>query len=243
MNGRRGACGKADKITIASPGIAATLPAMPKKPSTKKPGGKHGVVFWFDPASTYSYLAAMRLDQIAEAVGVETLWKPFLLGPIFKAQGMDNSPFNLFPIKGNYMWRDMQRQGAKYGIPFAAPGDKQLVGFPRNSLLAARASVVALGEPWGRDFVRMIYRAEFEQWHDIADPAVIAACANAVGGDGKAVLAATQTDAIKAELRANTEHAFALGLFGAPSFTVGSELFWGNDRLEDAIAFAAKVAA
>lgn len=213
------------------------------KAAGKTSGKKPALTFWFDPASSYSYLSAMRVDQMAAASGVETIWKPFLLGPIFKAQGMDTSPFNLFPIKGNYMWRDMQRQCAKYGLPFGAPGEKQLVGFPRNSLLAARASVIALREPWGRDFVRMIYRAEYAEWHDIADPAVVIACANLVGGEGKILVAGTQSDEVKAELRANTEHAFALGLFGAPSFTIGSELFWGNDRLEEAVDFAAKVAA
>ncbi|MCB1463179.1 MAG: 2-hydroxychromene-2-carboxylate isomerase [Nitratireductor sp.] len=204
---------------------------------------KNEFTFWFDPASSYSYLSAMRVDGVAAVSGVAVLWRPFLLGPIFKAQGMDTSPFNLFPVKGNYMWRDMQRQCAQLEIAFAVPRDAAAEGFPRNSLLAARASVVALREPWGRDFVRLVYQAEFGKWFDIADPQVIAACVRAAGGDDEAVLAATQTDEIKAELRANTEHAFALGIFGAPSFTVGSELFWGNDRLEEAVEFASKVKA
>jgi 2-hydroxychromene-2-carboxylate isomerase len=196
------------------------------------------LTFWFDPASTYSYLAAMRIDGLAEAAGVEVDWRPFLLGPIFKAQGLDNSPFRIYPRKGNYMWRDMAREAKAIGAPLRVPeGDAP--GFPRNSVLAARAAIVALREPWGRDFVRALYRTEFAEWRDIADPAVIAAIITDMGHDPEAMLAEAQSEATKAELRANTAEAESLGVFGAPSFTCRGELFWGNDRIERALEFAA----
>jgi 2-hydroxychromene-2-carboxylate isomerase len=216
---------------IASAASLANLCTMPT------------VDFWFDPASTYSYLAAMRVDDLAARAGIDVTWRPFLLGPIFKAQGMATSPFNLFPVKGQYMWRDLQRLCDDLAIPFAIPDGEALSGFPRNSLLAARAAVVALRQPWGHDFVRSLYQAEFAEWRDIADPEVVGDIVTTVGGDAQTVLAQATQDATKAELRANTDAAAALGVFGAPSFTIGDEIFWGNDRLEQALAYAGKVTA
>lgn len=197
--------------------------------------------FWFDPASTYSYLSAMRIEALS--AGVEVNWRPFLLGPIFKAQGWDNSPFRLYPAKGRHMWRDMEREAKALGIPLAVPDETAMAGFPRNSLLAARTALVALDEPWGRDFVREVYKAEFGDWKDIADPSVIGGILQSLGQDARQVLERAQSDENKARLRANTEEAAALGIFGAPSFTIGHELFWGNDRLEQALAFARDAAA
>ncbi|MCG6859174.1 MAG: 2-hydroxychromene-2-carboxylate isomerase [Salaquimonas sp.] len=209
---------------------------MPKAKTNKS--AKPAIIFWFDPASTYSYLSAMRVDEVAAASGVTVDWRPFLLGPVFKAQGMDTSPFNLFPLKGRYMWRDMQRQCARLSIPFAMPDEAALLDFPRNSLLAARAATVALAEPWGRDFVRAVYALEFAGSRDIADPQVVAVAVEMAGGNPNSILKKATEDPVKAELRANTEKAYELGLFGAPSFTVGEEIFWGNDRLEQAVEFA-----
>lgn len=194
--------------------------------------------FWFDPASTYSWLSAARLDGVAEGAGVATRWRPFLLGPIFKAQGWDNSPFNLYPAKGRYMWRDMERQCAALGLRLARP-DPAAGQFPSNSLLAARCAVAALEQDWGRRFVREVYRAQFSDLADIADPAVLSAIARRLGQDGEKLLALAQSDAVKAQLRANTEEAQAIGIFGAPFFTVGDEPFWGNDRLDEAVRWAA----
>ena len=91
--------------------------------------------FWFEFASTYSYPAAMRVEKLAGAAGVAVRWRPFLLGPIFKAQGWDNSPFNLYPDKGRYMWHDLERLTASMGLPFRRPDP-----FPQSSLLAARVA-------------------------------------------------------------------------------------------------------
>jgi 2-hydroxychromene-2-carboxylate isomerase len=188
------------------------------------------VDFFYEFASTYSYIAAMRIAPLANGAGVTLRWRPFLLGPIFKAQGWDTSPFNLYPAKGRYMVRDCERQCADLGLSFRLPEP-----FPQNSLLAARVALAGLDEGWGEDFSRAVYRAEFAEGRNIGEPAVIADIVRALGQDSAAALARAQSDDIKGRLRANTEDAQRLGIFGAPSFVAGGELFWGNDRLEQAL--------
>jgi 2-hydroxychromene-2-carboxylate isomerase len=190
------------------------------------------VEFFFEFASTYSYPAAHRIEGIARAAGVALAYRPFLLGPIFKAQGWNDSPFNLYEAKGRYMWRDLERTCAARGIPFRRPSQ-----FPRNGLLAARIACVHQDEPWLPEFVRQVYLANFAHDRDIAEPAVIAAILEALD-QPPGVREAGDSAEAKAALRAQTERARALGIFGAPTFLVGSELFWGNDRLEDALAWA-----
>lgn len=191
------------------------------------------VDFFFEFASSYSYPAAMRIAPLAQAAGVTVRWRPFLLGPIFKAQGWETSPFNLFPAKGRYMVRDCERLCAGLGLAFRLPAP-----FPQASLLAARTAHAAFAEGWGEDFSRAIYRAEFADGRNISDPATIADVVRALGRDPDAVLALAQSDEIKGRLRAATEEAQRLGLFGAPSFVTRGEMFWGNDRLEQALAWA-----
>jgi 2-hydroxychromene-2-carboxylate isomerase len=186
--------------------------------------------FFYEFASTYSYIAAMRIAPLAQAAGVTVRWRPFLLGPIFKQQGWDTSPFNLYPAKGRYMVRDCERQCAALGIAFRLPDP-----FPQNTLLAARVALTALAEGWGEDFSRAVYSAQFAEGRQIGSADVIGAIVRDLGRDD-AVLARAQSDAIKQKLRAETEEAQRLGIFGAPSFVAASELFWGNDRLEQAIA-------
>jgi len=192
--------------------------------------------FWFDFASTYSYPAAMRIAPLAAAAGVSVRFRPFLLGPLFKAQGWDSSPFNLYPAKGRYMWRDLERLCADLGLPFRRPDP-----FPQQSLLAARVALVGLSEHWGEDFCRAVFRAAFGEGHRIDDAAAIAGLLAPFGVDVRTVLAAARSEPIKARLRVETAAAEARGIFGAPSFvTPDGELFWGNDRLERALAWARK---
>jgi 2-hydroxychromene-2-carboxylate isomerase len=188
--------------------------------------------FWFEFASTYSYLAVSRVEQVALAAGAVVSWRPFLLGPIFKAQGWNDSPFNVYPAKGRYMWRDMERLCARYGLPLVRPSQ-----FPRNGLLAARVTLAGGDAGWVPEFVRRTYRANFAGDRDIADAAVLTGLLRDVGADADAVPPGG-SDRVKAKLRANTEEAQRLGIFGAPSFVTRGELFWGNDRLEDALAWA-----
>jgi 2-hydroxychromene-2-carboxylate isomerase len=190
--------------------------------------------FWFEFASTYSYPAAMRIGALARDRGVIVRWRPFLLGPVFKAQGWDNSPFNIYPVKGRYMWRDLERICAAAGRPFVRPAV-----FPQNTILAARVALVALGEGWGEDFSRAVYAAEFGEGRDIGAPGLIADILTALGRDADAVITRAQADDNKLMLRKNTEEAQALGIFGAPSIvTADGELFWDNDRLEAALDWA-----
>ncbi len=188
--------------------------------------------FWFEFASTYSYPAAMRVEAAARAVGVPLAWKPFLLGPIFVAQGWNDSPFNVYPVKGRYMWRDLERICARYDLPLRRPSR-----FPRNGLHAARVALLGAGKPWGPDFVRAVYHANFADNRDIADPAVLGEVLATLGLDARAILAAARAPEHKERLRRQTEQAIALGIFGAPSFVSRGELFWGNDRLDDALAW------
>jgi 2-hydroxychromene-2-carboxylate isomerase len=190
------------------------------------------VEFWFDFASSYSYPAALRVEEVARAASVPIVWRPFLLGPIFKAQGWSDSPFNLYPAKGHYMWRDLERICESSGIPFRKP-----TVFPRNGLVAARLACSFAEESWLPEFVRRMFLANFAQDRDIADPAVLASALEAVGQPASLMSHAHSPEA-KAKLRRATERAVSHEIFGAPSFLVGSELFWGNDRLETAMAWA-----
>jgi 2-hydroxychromene-2-carboxylate isomerase len=190
--------------------------------------------FWFDFASTYSYLSAMRIEAAATARGVEVRWRPFLLGPIFAAQGWTTSPFNIYEAKGRYMWRDMERLAEEGGHALVRPEP-----FPQNSLKAARLAISANGETWQPSLCRGIFLAEFAEGRDISDDVVLGEIVDDLGQDTGTWLARTQDQAVKDALRAQTEAAMAAGIFGAPSFTVGTELFWGNDRLDQAIAWAA----
>ncbi len=189
--------------------------------------------FWFEFASTYSYLAASRVEAVAAAAKVDLVWRPFLLGPIFAAQGWNDSPFNLYPAKGRYMWRDMERQCEGYGLPFERPSQ-----FPRGGLLAARVARLGEAEPWLPDFVRAVYTANFVEDRDIAQREVIEDILHAVGQSAEVVDAALAPEN-KQALRRQTERAQELGVFGAPTFVVGGEIFWGNDRLGEAIGWSA----
>ena len=123
--------------------------------------------------------------------------------------------------------------GGERGLPFRRPSV-----LPRHSVLAARVANHYRDEPWLPDFVRAVSRANFAEDRDIADPTVIGECLSTLGQDREAILAGATSAAGKAGLRAATEEAAQLGIFGAPSFVVDRELFWGDDRLERALDWA-----
>jgi 2-hydroxychromene-2-carboxylate isomerase len=195
------------------------------------------VDFWFEFASTYTYPAAMRIEELARARGIDLHWRPFLLGPIFREQGWPDSPFNIYPVKGRYMWRDLERVCDELGLELEKPSQ-----FPRNGLLAARVSCAFAEAAWLPSFVRRVYTANFAEDRDIADPEVLTRCLTGLVEDARATLSAADRDETKARLRQNTERAKALGIFGSPSFVVDGELFWGNDRLEAAFDWSAGTA-
>lgn len=190
------------------------------------------VEFWFEFGSTYSYPAALRIEALAKSQGVPIVWKPFMLGPIFRTLGWSDSPFNLQPVKGRYMWRDLERICAELSIPFRRPSQ-----FPRNGLLAARIACWFEGKPWIPEFVRCVYRANFAEDLDISDTSLLESYLNKLGQPGAALIQQAQSPESKEKLRAQTERAVTLGIFGAPTFVVGPELFWGNDRLEAALSW------
>src|SRR4029077_9540866 len=152
--------------------------------------------FWFDFASTYSYLAAARIRPLAAEAKVRVRFRPFLLGPIFKAQGWDTSPFNLYEAKGRYMWRDMERLAAALELPFRRPDP-----FPQNSLLPARVALVGLTQGWGEDFSVAVYSAQFVEDGRIDEPHTLAEILSFMNVDAQAALEAAQSDDIKLRLR------------------------------------------
>lgn len=190
--------------------------------------------FWYEFASTYSYPAAMRVRALAAQRGIELEWRPFLLGPMFFDAGWRDLPFNVYPVKGRYMWRDLERTCARLQLPLSRPDP-----FPQNSLLAARVAILLQGEARA-DFSRRVYALEFGLGRSISDVDTLAALIAEAGLDGAATIAAAQQDANKSLLRAACEEAKALGLPGAPCLVADDgEVFWGNDRLEEGLDWAA----
>ncbi len=142
------------------------------------------------------------------------------------------------PRKGGYMWRDLERLCQGLELPLVRPDP-----FPQNSLLAARVALAAASEAWFEAFCQSVYRAEFGRGQNIADAAVIAGILETLGVVPAPYLAAAQSPEVKERLKRETEEALRLGIFGAPSFTTpDGELFWGNDRLETAVAWASRPA-
>ena len=192
----------------------------------------HALEFWFEFASTYSHVAAQRIAAVAGAAGVTVVWKPFLLGPIFRKQGWNDSPFNIYPAKGVYMWQDLERQCAKHGVPFRKPSV-----FPRPSLLATRIAMTLESSPQRvAEFSRRVYLANFHDDVDTTNDDIVRGVLKSLGWpDVEQVLAQAISAETKERLRRRSDEAFERGIFGAPTFLIGSELYWGNDRLEDAL--------
>jgi 2-hydroxychromene-2-carboxylate isomerase len=191
------------------------------------------VEFWFEFGSNYSYLSVMRIGDEARQRGLSVAWRPFLLGPIFKAFGWDNSPFVLQKEKGAYVWRDMARLCAKYDLGWTVPS-----AFPRNGVLAARIALAGEGADWQEAFCREVMLRNFVEDRDISTPESMTEILTGLGLDAAPILAAAQAEPVKARLRALTEEAQTRKIFGAPTFFVGDEMFWGNDRMEDALDWA-----
>lgn len=188
------------------------------------------IEFWFDFASTYSYPTAMRIEALAKEKSVDIIWRPLLLGAIFNQYGWNDSPFNIYPIKGQYMWRDLQRICAKLNIDFQQPSR-----FPQNGILAARIATHFSGEEWAPRFIQNVFCANFQKDLDISSEQVIKDCLSGLLEDPDVIIKEAQTSEAKEKLRQQTEQAKELGIFGAPTFITGDELFWGNDRLEDTL--------
>lgn len=181
--------------------------------------------FFFDYASPYSYLACQQVEAVAQRTGAELRWRPFLLGAVFKATG------NVPPVnnahKATYLFKDLTDWARHLGLPeFRIPDS-----FPINSLKANRLGLVAAEQGRIASFSHAAFRAAFAEGKDLSDPQVLEELARAAGLDPAAALAQLDNQEIKDALRRNTEEAVGRGAFGAPTFFVGDEMFFGNDRL------------
>ena len=193
------------------------------------------IEFWFEFGSNYSYLSVMRIEDTAARRGVTVKWKPFLLGPIFKSLGWDSSPFVLQKEKGAYVWQDMARLCHKYGLPWTHP-----TTFPRLALLPMRVALLGAEQPWMADYCRMTMMLNFAEDQDINAPEQVAGILTELGLPAGRIIDEAQGEANKLLLRQQTETARARGIFGAPTFFVRDEMYWGNDRLDDALSAAAR---
>ena len=191
--------------------------------------------FWFEFGSNYSYLSVMRIEAAAARLQVPIRWKPFLLGPIFRTLGWDTSPFVLQKAKGEYVWKDMERACRALGVPWIRP-----TTFPRTALLPMRVALVGAEQPWMGAYCRRVMSLNFAEDRDIDAPDVVADVLEQLGLPARQIIDAALSEPNKLKLREQTEAARARGIFGAPTFLVGDEMYWGNDRLDDALACASR---
>ena len=188
--------------------------------------------FWVSIGCTYSYLTVMRIDAVARAAGVPVTVRPFNVRAIMVEQ--NNIPFRDKPVKTAYMWRDIERRAARHGLPVRVPAPYPLPELP----LANAVALLGQREGWGWDYIRETYRRWFVDGQPPGEALNLAESLGVLGLDPEATVARARSPEIEAALAAETEAAKAVGVFGSPSFIVGGELFWGDDRLEDALDWA-----
>jgi len=183
--------------------------------------------FFFDYGSPYSYLANSRLPALVERTGAELAYRPMLLGGVFKATGNSSPVANPCEAKRSYAGLELRRWVAHLGVPFGGNSH-----FPINTLLLMRTAVAAQRAGVFEPFHRAVYPAFWAEGANLGEPEVIVRVVEKAGLDASALLEAAGDAAVKAELRATTEEAVARGAFGAPTFFVGDQMFFGNDRLD-----------
>jgi len=186
--------------------------------------------FWFSVGSLYTFLAIMRMDRFEDTMGVEFRWRPFSVRTLMIE--MDNIPAKK-PVKMEYAWRDVQRRAEKYGVPFQTRPPYPLKDFD----LANRIAVLGAQEDWCADYVRAAYRRWFVEGHEAGCEPNVSESIREAGQSPERVLALARSDEVGRAYEAATNEARTLGLFGVPTFVTRGELFWGDDRLEDAIAW------
>lgn len=188
--------------------------------------------FWFSIGSTYSCLTIMRLPAYALEHGVTFNWRPFNIRTILVEQ--NNIPFSGKPVKAAYMWRDIERRAEKCGLSVKVPAPYPLENLP----LANQVALLGMQEGWGQDYVGATYRRWFQDGHPAGSDPNLSKSLKEIGQDPDRVVEAATSSAIEEALARETEEAKRLGVFGAPSFVVEREVFWGDDRLEDAVSWA-----
>ncbi len=191
--------------------------------------------FYFSIGSTYTYLTITRILDVEKKHDVKFNWKPFSVRAIMKE--MNNIPFPKEKVnKVNYMWRDIERRAKGYGFFAKTPVPYPLTQFD----LANKLAILGLEEGWGIDYVRLTYKRWFQEGKEPAvDPNISEIC-NELKIDKNKVIEKANSDKIEKEYLANTESARKNKIFGSPSFIVGNEIFWGDDRMEDAITWSKK---
>jgi len=189
------------------------------------------VDFWFTMGSTYTYLAVMRLPAVEKASGIQFRWRPFHL--LTFLQEMKPVPFAGKPAKIAYMWRDLDRRAAMHGIPIRVPAPYPL----RDSLMANRVAILGLREGWGKEYVAAAYRRWFQQGQESGSEPNLSESIKEAGENPVRVLAVASSEEIAQVVERETNAARERGVFGSPTFAVNGELFWGDDRLEDAISW------
>lgn len=198
------------------------------------------VEFWFDFGSPAAYLAYTQLPGIAERSGARIDWRPMLLGGVFQATD-NRSPVSV-PAKGRYMWDDLQRFAARYGVVY-----RRAINFPVNTITLMRgATALRMQAGAGGDstmsstddhtpfdrYVKAVFGAMWHEPRDMTDLSVVGQVISEAGLDAAALMAQVQSPEVKAQLKADTDAAVAKGVFGAPTFFVGDQMFWGQDRLD-----------
>ena len=194
------------------------------------------LTFYFDLGSPYAYLAAERLDGLVAAAGFDAAavhWQPVLLGGLFKLTGRSSWALGDYERRQRGM-AEIERRARSYGLPALRWPDP----WPSDYLMAMRVATWAFDRARGREYVAQGYAAAFHRGVDISIPAHVVAAARAADLDPNEAAAAAQDQSVKSALRAATDAAYARGVVGVPTLAVGEELFWGDDRLESAIAAA-----
>ncbi|WP_170331065.1 2-hydroxychromene-2-carboxylate isomerase [Ruegeria arenilitoris] len=188
--------------------------------------------FWYSIGSTYSFLTIMRLDDWCVEHGTSVTWRPFNVRNVMQEQ--QNIPFAGKPVKSAYMWRDIERRAAKYHIHAQLPAPYPISDLP----LANQVALLGMGDGWGKNFTQVLYRIWFEESIEAGSETAISEALHRCQQDPRLVLARARSPETVAALEAETEIATKLGVFGAPSLVVRSEVFWGDDRLDDALSWA-----
>ena len=188
--------------------------------------------FWFSIGSTYSFLNVMRPPGVARATGHSFRWRPFNVRHVMVSQ--NNIPFKDKPEKTAYMWRDIQRRAAGYGLRPTVPAPYPLPGL----VLANQVALLGAEEGWAEDYTRATCRRWFEDGQPAGEDPNLSASLAEIGQDPARVLQQARSDRIVAALAAATDTAMQSGIFGSPTFAVKDELFWGDDRLDDAVRWA-----
>jgi 2-hydroxychromene-2-carboxylate isomerase len=191
-----------------------------------------GLDFFFFYGSTYTYLTVMQIERLATEAGIKVQWRPFNVRAIMIEQ--NNIPFRGKPVKSRYMWRDIERRAARYGISFIRP--PQYPVDPEN--LANRVGVVAAEEGWCPEYTKATYRAWFLEDKAPGEPEHLALILRSLQKEPERVVSDANSQRIRDKYEAETEVARKLGIFGSPTFVVGEEIFWGDDRLDDALWWA-----